>query len=133
MECQELRHEMGEWRQGRLSPDRARELEAHLTACLDCQQWERDEQAVRRLLTERLPRYTAPARLKQQIRDAVTPRQSWWWAPASLAVAAGMLAVLLFLGLPRPGEPDVLQQLVRTAISEHTRAVLRDPRAGAGP
>ncbi|MFQ5898875.1 MAG: anti-sigma factor family protein [Candidatus Methylomirabilia bacterium] len=133
MDCQELWHEMGEWRHRRLLPDRARELEAHLDACPDCQQWERDEQAVHRLLTERLPRYAAPVRLAQQIGDAATPRQSWWWAPACAALAAAMLAILLFLGLPRPGEPELLQQLVHTAISEHTRALLRYPHAEAVP
>lgn len=134
MECQELRQELGEWRRGHLPVDQRRALERHLSACPECQRWEREEQAVSRLLTEQLPRYFAPARLRQRIRVALAPpaRHFWWWAPASAAVATAMLMVLLLL--PRLSPPDPLQPLVRAVLSQHTRSLLwGEPRPEAVP
>lgn len=127
MECQELRQEIGEWRRDRLPSDRARDLERHLSACPECQQWEQGDRVVNRLLAERLPRYAAPVHLKRQIRETVAshPRPSRWWIPAAAAVATALLMVLLLLpALPRPIPPDPLQPIVRAALSQHERSLL---------
>lgn len=127
MECEELRHELGEWHRGRLPSDRAQALERHLSTCPECQRWEREERGLSRLLTERLPSYPAPAHLRRQIRDAMAPGagHSKWWAAASASVATALLMGLLLLPfLPRPLPPNSLQPVVRAVLSEHTRSLL---------
>ena len=127
MECQELRQELAEWRRGELPPDLAQALERHLSACPGCQQWEREERAISRLLTERLPRYPAPAHLRLRIREAAAPGAgpSKWWAAAAAVAATALLMVLLLLpALPRSSPPHPLQPIVRAVLSEHTRSLL---------
>jgi len=137
MECQELRAELGAWRQGRLAPDQRLALERHLSACAECQRWERDDRTLGRLLVERLPRYPAPAHLRVRIRAAAAARPGtlWWSAPVGAALATAMLMVLVLLPvLPRSAAPDPLQPLVRAALSQHTRSVLwGEPRPEAIP
>lgn len=141
VECQEFRQELGEWRRGHLAPDRARALERHLSGCPECRQWEQEDRAVGRLLSERLPRYSAAADLRRQIRRAAAgqPPHSSWWAAASAALATAMLMVMLFLGdfipvRPRQAPPDPLQPLVRAVLSEHTRNLLwGEPRPETVP
>ncbi|MBI4560804.1 MAG: zf-HC2 domain-containing protein [Candidatus Rokubacteria bacterium] len=136
MECQELRQPFHEWREGRLSSEQSRALERHLATCPDCQRWEREETAVRRLLAERLPRHPAPARLREQIQDALAPRkaQPWWWASVA-ALGSVMLMVLVLLpNLLRPAPPDPLQPFVRSVLSQHTRTILwGEPRPEVVP
>lgn len=127
MECQEFREELGAWRQGRLPADRGKALEHHFSACPACQQWEREESTVRRLLTERLPRHPAPARLREQIRAALAPGalRSWVRVSAASALATALLVVFLLLPvLPRTTRPDPLQTIVRAVLSQHTRSLL---------
>jgi hypothetical protein len=127
MECQELRLELGEWREGRVPSDRRQALELHLSACQECQRWEREARAVSRLLAGELPRYPAPAHLRRRIREALAPRPrpSAWWAAASAAAATAMLMVLLLLpALPRRSPPDPLEPIVRAVLSQHTRSLL---------
>lgn len=136
MQCEELRHDLPEWRQGRLPPDRRPALEQHLSACAECQRWEREDRAIARLLAEQFLRYPAPAHLRRQIRAGLlVPRSSWWLAPASAAVATAMLMVLVLLPvLPRSSRTDQIQPLVRAALSQHARSVLwGEPRPEAVP
>jgi len=126
MECQEFREGAGEWRQGHLPTDQGRAFERHISVCLECQRWEREESAIHRLLAERLPRHLAPARLRRQIRATAAPGvRSWVPASALAALATAMLMVLLLLpALPRSPHPDLLQTMVRAVLSQHTRNLL---------
>ena len=136
MECEGLRHELGEWRQGRLAPDGGRALEQHLSACAECQRWEREDRAIARLLAERLPRYPAPAHLRRDLLAGLpAPRPSRWAAAAAAAVATALLMVLVFLPiLSRTRPTDPIQPFVRAALSQHTRSVLwGEPRPEAVP
>lgn len=88
---------------------------------------EHSEDAVlRRLLTERLPRHPAPARLRAAIlRSAESPTPSGGWLfPALSAVATALLMVMVLIpALPRT-QPDPLQGVVRAVLSEHTRNLM---------
>ncbi|MFQ5829729.1 MAG: anti-sigma factor family protein [Candidatus Methylomirabilia bacterium] len=134
MECEKLTHEASDWRLKRLPTERQQELDAHLRACPDCQQWLHDEEALRRLLAEHLPRHAAPAHLKRQIREATSPRQFSWSAPAAAAFATAMVMVLLLLPMLARPPADPLQRSIQAAVFEHKRGlVLGDLRAVARP
>lgn len=126
MECQEFREEIGEWRRGRLPAEQGQALERHCSTCPECQHWEREESAVRRLLTERLPRHSAPIHLSRQIRTAMAPRpHSWVRATAATALATALAMVLVLLPLlPRTAPPDPLQPVLLAVLSQHTRSIL---------
>ena len=91
-----------------------------------------DEELGRRLASE-LPRYTAPAHLRQAVRATIPerrPRAPWLW-PAVTALATAAVLVLFFLpSLPRllPGDPAT--RLVRAVVSEHTRTLMWGSRWG---
>jgi anti-sigma factor RsiW len=122
MECEDVRAELGEWRQGRLSGEEARSIERHLTACPECRRWEEEERAVTRLLSERFVRHSAPPRLKLEILQSLEPRPpySWWWIPAS----ALLMVLLLLPMLTRSTPGDPLQPFIRAVYSEHARSLL---------
>jgi anti-sigma factor RsiW len=87
------------------------------------------DEALSQVLAARLPRYPAPARLRAAVQEALgaapRPAAAWWLSPA-LAAAGTALALALFLVplLPRTAPLDPVERLVRSVVSEHTRAVL---------
>ena len=85
-----------------------------------------EEARFRRLLAERLPRYTAPTRLREAIVAATAPpRRSPWWAPTLSALATALVMVLVGLPLlPRATQPDALQPIVSAVLSAHARSLL---------
>lgn len=91
------------------------------------------DDALARRLSAELPRHHAPARLRAAIAEAAAPRarRPLWLAPALAAAATTMVLVLFFLPLlPRTVPADPVQRLVRSVVSEHTRALLWGSRRG---
>ena len=85
-----------------------------------------DDDALGRRLAAQLPRYTAPARLRVSIVEAVDrPRRPVWLVPL-IAAAATALALVLFMlpVLPRIAPADPVQQVVRAVVNEHSRALM---------
>ena len=83
-----------------------------------------DEEMARRLASG-LPRYDAPAHLRSRILRQARPPREAWLAPAAAALATALLLFLLFVPLlPRITPADPVQRLVRSVVTEHTRALL---------
>jgi hypothetical protein len=79
-----------------------------------------------RLRTE-LRRYPAPAYLRGSLAQAAEPprAQPSWLAPSLAAAATALVLVLAGITfLPRFAPPDPTEQLVRSVIAEHTRALM---------
>ena len=85
-----------------------------------------EEARFRRLLAERLPRHSAPARLREAIVAATAPpRRSPWLAPALSALATVLVMALVGLPLlPRTLQPDSLQPIVNAVLSRHMQSLL---------
>ncbi len=86
-----------------------------------------DEALGRQLRTD-VPRYAAPARLRAAVVEAAAPprpARPAWFAPALSALATALALVLAFLPmLPRILPADPTEQLVRSVVAEHTRALM---------
>jgi len=90
-----------------------------------------DETLSRRLAGE-LTRYTAPARLRVTVVDAVPqPRRPMWLGPLVAAAATAMVLMLVVLPvLPRIVPADPVQRYVRAVVSEHARTLMWGARHG---
>jgi len=87
---------------GELTPEDAREVEAHLEACSDCTRLHRDRVALATAIKQQVPAWTAPVELRTRVRAGLVrasqkavPRRTalssgWTWLglAASLAVVA---------------------------------------------
>lgn len=85
-----------------------------------------DEALGTRLRAE-LPRYAAPAGLRAAIAQAGTPasRRTAWLSPVLAAAATSLVLGLVFLlAGPRMVPADPAEQLVRSVVAEHTRALM---------
>jgi anti-sigma factor RsiW len=67
MECGIARELLHDLRRGRLETARASEVRAHLDGCAGCRHEEEAETALDEALSQRLPRYPAPAALRRRI------------------------------------------------------------------
>jgi anti-sigma factor RsiW len=150
-DCRETRALAIDYAAGRLDRDTRARLEAHLEGCASCRDNVAVETALEDALDRRLPRYQAPAALKQALEarflaapaadDAPpalaklvalappppvvprAPRARRWIAPVLSAGAAAALTVVLMVAFgPRPPRPDG-GALVAEALSDHMRVV----------
>jgi anti-sigma factor RsiW len=92
---------------------------------------QRDDDALRRLLKERLPRFPPPSHLRAAIvmaADRETPRRGWGalWMPPAAAAAAMALVMLLWIApsLPTTTPGDPVRLLAHAVISDHARTIL---------
>ncbi len=100
-----------------------------------------DDERIRRLLIERLPRYAPPAHLRVAIVNAVereTPKRRWSWIWLSPAAAAAAMALIMVLwvapSLPTTASNDPIRLLSRALISEHARTIFySEPRGDVVP
>ncbi|OGL16847.1 MAG: hypothetical protein A3K12_03840 [Candidatus Rokubacteria bacterium RIFCSPLOWO2_12_FULL_71_19] len=93
---------------GELAPAEAREVQAHLAGCAAC----RDTLAELERLAADLARPAAPpihwGAYRAELREKLAGRgrarpgvlRRWAWPPVPVALAAGLVAMLLYVGLP---------------------------------
>jgi anti-sigma factor RsiW len=118
---------------GELDTARGRELESHLEGCADCSRVRQQLLSLRQALRSEVPRFPAPAGLREHIRNEVrrasrpryvVPPQVWpWLTAASLLLAAGGV-VFGVRGGRSSGDDSLAQQVV----SAHIRSVQTDTK-----
>ena len=69
MECANAHELLHDLRRGRLDAARAAEVRAHLEGCAECRREEEAEASLDQALSERLPRYPAPAALRRRVEQ----------------------------------------------------------------
>lgn len=128
MDCRDAREHLADLQRGRLSPDLAEVVRAHLAGCVACSDVLRAEAALHALILERAPRHSAPAALRARVqailRDADRPisgaRRGWFrahpWVTGALAGAAAL--VLVWVGREQLTR-DPASRLVARAVVEH--------------
>ncbi len=149
-DCRETRALLIDHAAGRLDRAARARVEAHLEGCASCRDSSAVETALEDALDRRLPRYQAPAALKQALEArflvapsadgapaparlvalapptvprVIGPRPRRWIAPLLSAGAAAALTALLATNLaPRAPRPDG-GALVAEALSDHMRVV----------
>lgn len=86
---------------------------------------DRSDEGLGRRLRSELPRYEAPARLRAAVL-AAAPRPRIPWLAPGLAALATAAVLLLFVvpGLPSRRQPDTSQMLLRSVVSEYSRALM---------
>lgn len=112
---------------GELSQEAAREVQGHLTGCPTCRQARADLEQ----LTADLARSEPPpvrwgayrAELREKLDRRREPRpgmlRRWAWPPVPVALAAGLVGMLLYVGLPGgdgrgrgPGEQAAIENAI---------------------
>ena len=81
MDCHDVRDQLLEFHQGRLSPDLVTGLRRHLDGCPDCAHADAVERELTQVLERRTPQYPAPIALKRRL--AAT------WSASALPVPRG--------------------------------------------
>jgi anti-sigma factor RsiW len=117
---------------GELASMDARELEAHLAGCAECERFRRGRLAVRAAIAGQLPRYQASAALRDRVRSAVaesraerlsarpSPRRGWW---IPLAMAASLVIVAVgswSVGVRRAASDRVADEI----LASHVRSLM---------
>jgi anti-sigma factor RsiW len=149
-DCRETRALAIDYAAGRLDRDARARFESHLEGCASCRDNAAVETALEDALDRRLPRYQAPAALKQALEERFlalpaadeappalaklvalsppvvvprTPRARRWIVPVLSAGAAAALTAVLMLAIgARAPRPDG-GALVAEALSDHMRVV----------
>jgi anti-sigma factor RsiW len=147
-DCRETRALLIDYAAGRLDPAARARVESHLPGCASCRHTSAVETALEDALDRRLPRYQAPAALKQALearflvaprdgpapaklvalapprtRELPAPRPRRWIAPLLSASAAAALTALLMVSLARRAPRIEDGALVAEALSDHMRVV----------
>ena len=125
--CAELQPLLRDAGRGRLEPDRAAVVSAHLATCAACRTVSDEERALDQLLEEKLPQRPASLALKRRLSARLPPVAP---APvgrtrraALIALPLAACAALVLVLRPRlePRDP-----LVAEAIADHLRVVYRE-------
>jgi anti-sigma factor RsiW len=128
MNCEDVRLQLGDHRQGRLEASAADALQAHLADCPHCAHVAAAEAELTDVLERRLPQYPASFALKRRLATqwpAAAPRRAWWRpAPlAALALAALALLVVTPVVYDRQREARVTRSMVAEAVNDHLRVL----------
>lgn len=112
---------------GELSPDEAREVQGHAAECLACRKTVAEIERLAADLARTVPppihwgAYRAELRDKLERRGRARPGllRRWIWPPVPVALAAGLVAVLLYASLPGgngrgpiPGEQAAIENSI---------------------
>lgn len=120
MDCRTAAPLLEAYLDGELDRDLARELEAHVDTCADCQAALADLGRIRHAIRERAPRYAAPAELRQRIKHAARderiarrrPQRSWLMAAGfATAFLAGGLITQLSMRARGHADDDIAHDL----------------------
>ena len=133
MNCNDAQQMMIDDLRGRLPLDAQAELREHRTACDVCGREWSIESELDSMLTNRLPKFEAPASLRSRLRRAVTlptvarPTRQERWFPIVLAAALAATTVVLASKLwpDARGRGDD-SMIVREAINDHLRIMFSE-------
>jgi anti-sigma factor RsiW len=126
--CAELQPLLRDAARGRLDPERAALVSAHLATCAACRAISDEERALDRLMEEQLPQRPASLALKRRLGERLPPV-----VPASqagrarrAALIALPLAACAALALVLRPRLEAKDPLVAEAIADHLRVVYRE-------
>lgn len=120
MDCKTAAPLLEAYLDGELDRDLARELEAHVDICADCQAALADLGRIRHAIREHAPRYAAPAELRQRIKQAAHDeriarphlRRVWLMAAGfAMAFLAGGLVAQLSMRARGHADDDIARDL----------------------
>jgi anti-sigma factor RsiW len=130
--CHEVRPMLEEHRRGALPPEERAGVDTHLAGCPACQRL-RDEAALLAEAVGRLPRPSAPDRLRRAIEGPgqaarrVGPGR-WLgrpWVAAALTAAVVVLALSPWLRFRADTPADLVERLLQSGVAEHRRILLQ--------
>lgn len=134
-DCSAVRSQLGLWALGRLEPDVAAGVAAHLDGCAECRHIARELEAVAELLrhvdVSRLEdRPPLPDGLEQRTMARIRRIRRRRWAAAAAGVAAAAAVALAVLVWPRPpaAVPLVVPAEVRSELGAVDAAVRVEAR-----
>ncbi len=136
--CDETRQWLDAYLDNELDPVNTVEIEQHLQACAACSQAYEELRALREALSA-LPRYPAPAALRERVHSALraeadehvqtipfvpAARPAWRWvtALAAMLVLGAVFAGALLFSRHQPADPN--QMLAREVIASHIRSLM---------
>jgi hypothetical protein len=132
--CADISDRLEAWIDGDLDDGEAAAVRAHVDRCESCRA---DQQLAEAVVAElrSLPEFEVPERVLQAVHTKTRPAlggsiRSFFSAsrfrpvPALAAVAAVVLAVLMFSSSPRPNEPQYSDQEVARAVAETKLALV---------
>jgi anti-sigma factor RsiW len=130
MTCKETQFLMDGYLDRELDLIHSIDLERHLHECPECAELHRARVVVRAAMTPL--RYTAPAALKQSVREKLdqaglnraglnqaTPRRRFQWQPIAALAAAAAIALVIFI------RPD-LNRVEHEVVDSHIRSLMPD-------
>ena len=129
MNCSEAREHLLARRRGELSDELSARVDQHLAECDACRRDDEEDDALSRVLEERLPRRRAPDALRRTIRaqlaGAARPPAARSRSPIAMRAAAGIagvagIAAAAALVVWRPGTPNAM---VSEAVNDHLRVL----------
>ncbi|HKE49499.1 MAG TPA: zf-HC2 domain-containing protein [Rhodanobacteraceae bacterium] len=129
MDCNEAKRLIEPYLDGELDRAEARALEAHVDGCAECQAVLTQLGQLRHAVRTEAPRYTAPASLRERIREArveqparrIAPRRvpAWWRLAAACFFAFIAGSVVTLTWHPGAGRDQVVNDL----FASHWRAL----------
>jgi len=130
MNCDDVRLNLRDHRQGRLEAAAEHELRAHLSACPHCAHVAAAEEELTDALERRLPQYPASFALKRRLADqwsVASPRPAWWraWRPAPIAALAlaGLMLVVAPIVYYERRDAGTAKSMVAEAVNDHLRVL----------
>ncbi len=126
MTCERAERLLDAYMDGELDLPGSLEVEEHLRDCDRCQQRLEERRALVGAIREKAPCFEAPGyimtRIRARLGESSASKPGWLrlfqpaWASLSGALAAFAIAMLYFLGAPRPG-------LNEEAVADHVRSL----------
>lgn len=133
MDCNAVQAHLSDFQQGRLGPERAGGIRAHLETCAACARAEAAERVLTDLLEQRLPQHPASLALKRRLAAgwpaAAAPQPSWWSRWGRSLAPAFAVAVVLVGALPLYsqrggiGRGEGTAGMVRETVTDYLRLV----------
>jgi anti-sigma factor RsiW len=130
MNCDDVRLNLRDHRQGRLAAAAEDELRAHLSTCPHCAHVAAAEEELTDALERRLPQYPASFALKRRLAaqwPAASPRPAWWraWRPAPIAALAlaGLMLVVAPVVYYERRDAGTAKSMVAEAVNDHLRVL----------
>jgi anti-sigma factor RsiW len=136
MDCAGVRLHLLDYQRGRLAPDLAEALAAHLQSCAACAHEDAAERALSEQLERMLPQHAAPVALKRALAarwpaGAVTPPAPRASARRRLVAGAAIAAALLLVAggalvaQRRAATAELAERALNDAVNGHVRVLSR--------